>query len=110
MTTTAALYAHESENYYCIDEDDGFELEPIVPPRVRRSPRGLNGTSLTERWQYTDTISELVDELQNTGRQQEAAAVKRVLGHDDDEAAMRAYVSRLWAEDWDSPEDAIYDD
>ena len=26
---------------------------------------------------------------------------------DDD---IRAYVSRLWAEDWDSPEDALYDD
>jgi len=26
---------------------------------------------------------------------------------DDEE---RAYVGRLWAEDWDSPEDAIYDD
>lgn len=25
------------------------------------------------------------------------------------EADMRAYVSRLWAEDWDSPEDAVYD-
>lgn len=22
---------------------------------------------------------------------------------------VRAYVSRLWAEDWDSPEDAVYD-
>lgn len=25
------------------------------------------------------------------------------------EASERAYVSRLWAEDWDSAEDAIYD-
>lgn len=25
------------------------------------------------------------------------------------DADMRAYVSRLWAEDWDSPEDAVYD-
>lgn len=25
-------------------------------------------------------------------------------------AADRAYVSRLWAEDWDSPEDAVYDE
>ncbi|GIH72675.1 hypothetical protein Mth01_49280 [Sphaerimonospora thailandensis] len=23
---------------------------------------------------------------------------------------VRAYVSRLWAEDWDNPEDALYDD
>lgn len=26
-----------------------------------------------------------------------------------DEAAMRAYVSRLWADDWDSDEDSVYD-
>lgn len=26
-----------------------------------------------------------------------------------DEVSERAYVSRLWAEDWDSPEDSIYD-
>ena len=26
-----------------------------------------------------------------------------------DEAAMRNYVSRLWSEDWDSPEDSVYD-
>jgi len=31
---------------------------------------------------------------------------------DDDEADgdVRAYVSRLWAEDWDCEDDAIYDD
>jgi hypothetical protein len=28
---------------------------------------------------------------------------------DPDAAAIRVYVSRLWAEDWDSPEDQIYD-
>ena len=28
----------------------------------------------------------------------------------DDEVDERAYVSRLWAEDWDSTEDAIYDE
>jgi hypothetical protein len=27
-----------------------------------------------------------------------------------DENDERAYVSRLWAEDWDCPEDAVYDD
>lgn len=26
-----------------------------------------------------------------------------------DDEFMRSYVSRLWAEDWDSPEDAVYD-
>lgn len=27
----------------------------------------------------------------------------------DDDHAMREYVSELWAEDWDSPEDSVYD-
>lgn len=26
-----------------------------------------------------------------------------------DDELMRGYVSQLWAEDWDSPEDAVYD-
>jgi hypothetical protein len=28
---------------------------------------------------------------------------------DLDDNLVRAYVSRLWAEDWDSDEDAVYD-
>jgi hypothetical protein len=28
----------------------------------------------------------------------------------EDDELIRAYVSRLWAEDWDSPEDSVYDD
>jgi hypothetical protein len=27
-----------------------------------------------------------------------------------DEELIRAYVSRLWAEDWDSPDDSVYDE
>lgn len=27
----------------------------------------------------------------------------------EDETAMRQYVSALWAEDWDCPEDSVYD-
>jgi hypothetical protein len=30
--------------------------------------------------------------------------------HEDSDDHVRAYVSRLWAEDWDSPEDSLYDD
>jgi hypothetical protein len=39
-----------------------------------------------------------------------AAVLYRITGWElfgDDE---RAYVSRLWAEDWDSPEDTVYDE
>lgn len=36
-------------------------------------------------------------------------AVDSADGDRELDADMRAYVSRLWAEDWDSPEDAVYD-
>jgi hypothetical protein len=28
---------------------------------------------------------------------------------DQEDLDLRSYVSRLWAEDWDSPEDSVYD-
>lgn len=115
MTTSGALRVRESEDYYCIDDEDEllYSLKPDTPGSKKRQPPAssrIDRTSFADRWQYTDIIAELVDELSATGRTREAAAVKRVLGHDDDEAAMRAYVSRLWAEDWDSPEDSVYDE
>ena len=42
-----------------------------------------------------------------------AAALHRLTGWDVfsvDAEAERVYVSKLWAEDWDSPEDAVYDE
>lgn len=39
-----------------------------------------------------------------------AAALYRATGWEVFAEDERAYVSRLWAEDWDSPEDAAYDD
>jgi hypothetical protein len=48
-----------------------------------------------------------------TARFRLAAILHRLGGWDvfaDDAEAERAYVSRLWAEDWDSPEDAVYDE
>ena len=29
--------------------------------------------------------------------------------HDDERSFASTYVSQLWAEDWDSPEDSVYD-
>jgi hypothetical protein len=113
MTTGAAVRVRDNEDYYCIDEDEFYTLERDTSGSTERQPSssgGIDRATFADRWQYTDIITELVDELSATGRIREAAAVKRVLGHDDDEAAMRAYVSRLWAEDWNSPEDSVYDD
>jgi len=68
------------------------------------------GIASAIRWLYSDAVVELVEELESSGRKREAAAIRRVLGHDDDEEAMRTYVSRLWSDDWDSDEDSVYDE
>lgn len=39
-----------------------------------------------------------------------AAVLYRLTGWETFGGDERAYVSRLWAEDWDSPEDSIYDE
>jgi hypothetical protein len=38
-----------------------------------------------------------------------AGILYRITGWEMFAADERAYVSRLWAEDWDSPEDSVYD-
>jgi hypothetical protein len=104
-------------NYYCVDAGDDdtqvAERKDIAagPSAHRHSyKREASRVGFTNRWHRPDAVLELLEELVTGGRVREAAAIRRVLGHDDDEAAMRAYVSRLWAEDWDSPEDSAYDD
>lgn len=87
-------------DYYCMDESDAW---------VRDRGWRTSGGALAERWQHVDEVVAIIDALVHAGRGREAAAIERVLGHDDDEAAMRAYVSRLWADDWNSPEDSVYD-
>lgn len=42
-------------------------------------------------------------------RQRLAQVLYRITGWEIFGDGERSYVSRLWAEDWDSPEDAIYD-
>jgi hypothetical protein len=42
-------------------------------------------------------------------RQRLASALYRITGWEIFGGDERAYVSRLWAEDWDSPEDSAYD-
>jgi hypothetical protein len=127
MTISTMPERYEKPDYYyLLDSDDDFDeqwraalaVRPITStgpdtPVSKESPVPYDepdGSSLADRWQYPDIVAQLVDELAATGRDREAAAIRRVLGHDDDEAAMRAYVSRLWAEDWMSPEDSIYDE
>lgn len=121
-TISRAAGVISRQGYYYVDASDDIPCDDAVPaatatpslfvvdpqssvPSPQRERRG----DLATRWRYTDVIPELLSELIATGRSSEAVAIERVLGHDDDEAAMRAYVSRLWAEDWDSDEDSVYD-
>src|SRR5438309_4517871 len=68
--------------------------------------------SLRERWYARDTVDELVDELLSVGRTKEAELIDAILTRGDtgtEEHDIRGYVSSLWAEDWNSDEDAAYD-
>lgn len=118
-TVSRAAGIISRRGYYYVDDEIPCEestspestpsLFIVDPENSVHEPRHANRGDLASRWQYADVILELLSELIATGRSSEAAAIERVLGHDDDEAAMRAYVSRLWADDWDSDEDSVYD-
>lgn len=98
MSSNTTTLNHERMSGY-------YVLEDVETVQVSTS-RAAAVEGLRERWHTTDAVLALIDELTHTGRGREAAAIRRVLGHEDDEEAMRAYVSRLWADDWDSPRTA----
>lgn len=101
MSSSGNLGQQQAPSYYLVEDEDDLGPVNLARAEARRSFR--------DRWRHGDTVLALIDELLHTGREREAAAIQRVLGYDDDEEAMRAYVSRLWAEDWDCPEDGIFD-
>lgn len=121
MTTPNTLKrdsARDQSGYYCLDSSESSACAPrhSRPHRSRSTGRNrvgygatIHNPPLSVRWRYPDLVPELLTELVASGRDGEAAAIRRVLGYDDDEAAMRAYVSRLWADDWDSEADSVYD-
>jgi len=105
MSTCVQEAERNAGDLYVIDPDDEPE-EPVDEPALRDMPaRG----EFADRWLRTDPLTELLDQLRLIGRPREAEVIEQVLGLDDDEEAMRAYVSQQWADAWDSPEDAIYD-
>ena len=74
--------------------------------------RGTESAELTQRMQMlmSATVPTMGDP---TARARMAAAMHELTGwavFAEDDADQRAYVSRLWAEDWDSAEDAAYDE
>jgi hypothetical protein len=64
----------------------GFRLAPLPPITTPRAMQS-SGTLATER----------------------VGVILSFPPRDADDQAIRDYVSQLWAEDWDSPEDEIYD-
>ena len=88
-----------------------LERDEVTVGAVARGADSQEG-SLADRWHRRDSISELVDELIATGREREAVIVEAILSRGDSVAAqdlaIKNFVSADWAEDWDSPEDRIY--
>jgi hypothetical protein len=111
MTSCIPTVNSTLQGYYLLDPDDDLdEVGTEAPPRPLPPTTGKPRRGVSDRWHSPDPLAELIDVLKLTGRPHEAEIIERVLGLDDDEQAMRAYVFQQWAEDWDSPEDAIYDE
>lgn len=110
MTICTEEMESTRDGYYLLDPDDD-ETQAVSPPPRRIPPTsGRPRRGISDKWLSPDPLSELLDELKLIGRPREAEVIERVLGLDDDEEAMRAYVSRQWADAWDSPEDSVYDE
>jgi hypothetical protein len=106
--------------YYWQDEDEdedellsgqgtssGQNVAPI--PTV---PTSDAEPALAADWNYEDPVDELLEVLTSTGRATEAEVIRRVLHEDtlEEDLGIRMLVSAKWAEDWNSPEDSVYDE
>lgn len=111
MTTCTPEVDGTRHGYYLLEPDDDIEEPtPQAPSRAVPPTKGKPRRGVSDKWHSPDPLAELLDELKLIGRPHDAEMIERVLGLDDDEQAMRAYVSRQWADAWDSPEDSIYDE
>ena len=69
--------------------------------------------SFRARWQVSDPVDEVLLVLNQTGREREARVITQFLGDKSDAELHRAALASMQeglAEDWDSPEDAVYDE
>jgi hypothetical protein len=107
---TIATTAHVSWSAHADDTAPGG-VPVVLEATTARAGTGPVDAVLSQRMQrLTEGVSPMGDP---SARSRIAAALHRLTGWDvfaDDAEAERAYVSRLWAEDWDSPEDAVYDE
>ena len=93
------------EDWNILVED---ELDPVADAEIE-----VEDASLADRWVASDPLDEVLMILVRTGREREAQIIARILGDRDDDKLHRAMLISMQpslAEDWDSPEDAIYDE
>ncbi len=68
---------------------------------------------LSETWRTDDPVEDALLTLAFLGRNEEAELIRTVLERREEcetDVLIRTLVSNLWAEGWDSEEDAVYDD
>src|SRR5688500_2064230 len=81
--------------------------------QLRRDVQRRSGAPLLTTWQRVDPVEDAISTLMMSGRDAEARVIAVTLMRarlDDEAAGVRALVSMQWADDWDSPEDSVYDE
>ena len=107
---TATTTAHATWAVHA-DDTPASGIPIAIEATTAQGPAQPADTALSEHMQRLTVRVPVAGDP--TARLRIAAALHRLTGWDvfaDDAEAERAYVSRLWAEDWDSPEDAVYDE
>jgi len=87
-------------------------LEAVRPISLDDAPEVTPADdSLADRWHHRDAVHQLVDELFASGRTEEAKLVGAILTSSvaTEDMAVRAFLTADWGEDWNSPEDRVYD-
>jgi hypothetical protein len=100
--------------YYWQDEDELLPSEDtwngqddLVPDLTSNAEPELGAD-----WNYENPVDEILEVLTSLGKTTEADVIRRVLLEDtlEEDLMIRMLVSVKWAEDWDSPEDNVYDE
>ncbi len=82
-------------------------------PGTPKPAQGISKPSLSETWRTDDPVEGALMELAFLGRDEEAELIRTVLERREEcetDQLIRTLVSSVWAEGWDSEDDAVYDD
>ncbi|WP_125633455.1 hypothetical protein [Nonomuraea sp. WAC 01424] len=103
ITVAVSLYSTTSTaGQFCYEQPNPAKLRIRGRRRTRRGRVHPGNPAILEGpWSAITSNAPAVALMQST-----------LLHYEDDgtDEHVRAQVSRLWAEDWDSPEDALYDE